>query len=428
MKDERDILAVENAFGRSPGWLTRYGITVVFFFMSLILVISHFVSYPDTLPMSAVIHSETAPVDIICRQAGRIERLFAGHNQKIDSGAPVMTIASTLDAGDLALLKADLAAIEAVRDPGVLYRCRLNKDLALGPVTESHIELVKTVEELLHFLSLTETAEKIRALRDEADQTQKLIASLKNQESSYAEAMALSQKKLDRNVWLNKEGVVADVDLEDVQGLVLQNRIQKENYITGRVNYEVRIQQLHTQAMTLTNERQTAISDRLFRLRQLVSKIRNEITAYEDLYSVRAPMSGTLSFTKYWSRNQWVMAGDTIGSVTPSYEAGSMILEGYLPIPNSGKITTDQTARVEIANYPAVEYGVLLARVTEISILPSRSAYLVRLEFTNGLTTTYKKSIPARQNMVASVIIETEGYSVLERMFMGLREVVKTGK
>ncbi len=422
-EQKEEITTVGNAFGRPPGWLVRYGIMVVFFFVGIMLLISYFISYPDTLQMSAIIHSETAPVDILSRQSGKIAQVYAVHNQKIDSGAMVMTIASTLDEHDLSRLKAELTAIEAVHKPDDLHRCTIDKGLSLGSISASHIELVTTFEELVHYLSLTETAEKIKSLREEMAQTTKLIQSLKNQEITYSEAMALSQKKIDRNTNLNHQGVIADADLEDVQTQMLQNRIQKENYVTGRVNYEVKIQQLQTQIHTLLYERQTAVSDRMFKLRQLVSKIRSEITAYEDLYAVRTPMAGTLSYTKYWSKNQWVIAGDTIGSVTPPYESGSMILEGYLPIPNSGKIAPGQTARVEIANYPVVEYGTLSARVTEISVLPSRHAYLVKLELTNGLTTTYKKIIPARQNMQAHVIVETEKYSLLGRLFMGIKNV-----
>jgi len=78
-----------------------------------------------------------------------------------------------------------------------------------------------------------------------------------------------------------------------------------------------------------------------------------------------------------------------------------------------------------VANYPANEYGVLKAKVLEMSLLPTRKSYLIRLELLDGLNTTYQKRLEARQNMSANVIIVTKQYSLLERFFQGLSDVVR---
>lgn len=420
-----EIAAIQHSFGRPPTWLIRYGITLVFVFILMVLAFSHFISYPDTLSMHAVIHSETAPVSVIAKQTGRIESIYGKHNHAIDSGAMIITIASELNQADLATLKNVLTSFDTLSSPDEIYKVSLRKNLGLGAMSTNYIELVKSIDELKHFYHDGTTDNTVRALNNEIAQTEILIQSLQHQENLYNEALTLKNKKLDRNKYLHSEGVVAAEALEGIQGEVIQDRIQKENYNTTQINLEVRIKQLNTQILTLMNDRQTAMSDRMFHIKQLVSTLRQSIHEYEDAYYIRASMPGTLSYTRYWSINQWVRSGDTIGAITPALDSMHIIIEGQLPALRSGKIRVGQVARVELANYPASEYGVLLAKVTEVSLLPTERTYLTKLELPDGFITTYGKTIPVSQNLSAQVIIETQSYSLLDRFFMGVRDVWK---
>ncbi len=424
-KNREEISVVENAFGRPPGWLINNGITLIFCFLAIMLIISYFVKYPDTLQMQAIIHTENAPIDVLSKQSGLIESIFVKHNEKVDSGALMVVIASPLVQKDLEEIQNLIVQLDKITQPDDLKEIFLNKDLRLGSITESYLAMAKVFDEFNHFLSITETSDNISALTKEIGQTNKLVHSLESQELTYIEAMALNEKDLNRSIFLQKEGVLADVDVEISQAKILQDRIQKENYSTGKVNHTVRIQQLKTQIQSLVSKRNTDLSNRMFDLKQSIAQLKNEIIKWEDIYVIKAPKSGIISFTRYWSKDQWLRTGDTLGTINVTSSDQNMVLEGYLPISNSGKVTIGQSAQIEVANFPSNEFGVLKAKVVEMSFLPTRNSYLIRLELVNGLNTTYNKTLDAKQNMATMVIIETKEYSLLERFFQGLSDIMK---
>lgn len=337
----------------------------------------------------------------------------------------MVVIASPLVQKDFEELQKQIVQMDNITQPDDLNEIFLNKDLRLGSITESYLGMVKVFDEFKHFLTITETSDNISALTKEIGQTNNLVHSLESQELTYSEAMVLNEKDLNRSIFLQKEGVLADVDVEISQAKILQDRIQKENYSTGKVNHTVRIQQLKTQIQSLASKRNTDLSNRMFDLKQSIAQLKNEIIKWEDLYVIKAPKSGTISFTRYWSKDQWLRTGDTLGTINVSSSGQNMVLEGYLPISNSGKVTIGQSARIEVANFPSNEFGVLKAKVVEMSFLPTRNSYLIRLELVNGLRTTYNKTLDAKQNMAAMVIIETKEYSLLERFFQGLSDIMK---
>ena len=65
---------IEAIIGNPPGWTLRWGMTVLFFCMVLLLTISWFVSYPDIVEAPAVLTTENPPI-----------RLMAGASAKIIS-------------------------------------------------------------------------------------------------------------------------------------------------------------------------------------------------------------------------------------------------------------------------------------------------------------------------------------------------------
>lgn len=424
MNEDQEITTIDNAFGSPPGWILHNGIWLITVIFMIILGISYFVKYPDTLVMHGVVHSELAPLDILSKQSGTIEALDIKHNQTVDSDQVIIRIASTLHYNDLIELDNFINHIEDSEDPRVLSDYNV-KELHLGSINESYTTLIQAFESFKHTFFLTETKISVSALNKEFAQTQRLIKALDEQEKTYNETMVLNEKSLNRNKYLQQEGALADAEMEKTQAEVLHSRMQKENYTSGRINYEVHQQQLKNQIQLLQSKRETDLSDKLLALHQAVLKVKSDIVKWEDLYLIKAPQKGIISFSRYWNINQWIKSNDTIGTILIQSNRDKIYLEGYLPITNSGKLDTGQTARVELMNYPAKEYGVLKAKVTEISLLPSRNSYLVKLALTSGLNSTYNKELPIRENLQATVIIETQDYSLLERFFQGFRDAIK---
>ncbi|HMU05235.1 MAG TPA: hypothetical protein PJ990_16495 [Saprospiraceae bacterium] len=79
---------------------------------------------------------------------------------------------------------------------------------------------------------------------------------------------------------------------------------------------------------------------------------------------------------------------------------------------------------MDLESFPSTQYGVIQAKVADFSSIPNEDSYLVSLQLPTPFETTYKKVIPQNQNLTANVTIQTKEYSLLERLFQNVLDVV----
>jgi HlyD family secretion protein len=197
---------------------------------------------------------------------------------------------------------------------------------------------------------------------------------------------------------------------------------------------------LHNASMQIDNSRQTILDLRLQQLErqgQLQADVKtgldnlmNAFNIWEMAYVLKTPVDGTVDISKFWNVNQNIIAGETVFTVIPSPPCpphwggkGGLIGKAQLPIAGSGKVKIGQAVNVRFLNFPDTEYGIVRAVVSNISVVPSGDSYMLEVNFTNGLMTTYGKELPFHKEMYATAEIITEDLRLLERLFMPLKKV-----
>jgi hypothetical protein len=108
----------------------------------------------------------------------------------------------------------------------------------------------------------------------------------------------------------------------------------------------------------------------------------------------------------------------------PHHTGSNYIAQGKLPLKAAGTLQAGQNAILELESYPSTQYGVVQAKVADFSTIPNEDSYLVGLSLPTPFVTTYKKEIPQNQNLTANVTIQTKEYSLLERLFQNVLDVV----
>lgn len=88
-----------------------------------------------------------------------------------------------------------------------------------------------------------------------------------------------------------------------------------------------------------------------------------------------------------------------------------------------GKIMTGQEVRIKLNNYPFQEYGQLKGKVEGISKIAGEKGYTLKVEFDDGMTTTYNREITYQPGMVGTAEIVTEDLRLIERVFNSIREI-----
>lgn len=423
--NKEEQLAIENIFGNPPGWILNWGISSIFFFVVVCLGIAAFVRYPDKLYMSATVRSINPPIAIISKTMGEIDSIAFTDKQYINKGALLTNVRTTLNNNDLKQLENFISKYQSIHSLPNYLSIKVPKDLELGVINGSYTLLVQSFEDFQNTLQQNAIFVKIASLQNEINQINRLNESLAKQENFYQKDLNLSIKDFKRNIELNRSGVISDVDKEKAESKLLQENRNVENFRTNRINNDVRVQQLLTEMNTLKSDRAVEVSTKNLQINQLVDKIKGEIKEWRNIYQIKAITDGTITLSRSWSKNQFINQGDTLLTILPQNDNSPLFAIGNLPQKSSGNLKIGQKATLDIQDYPSNQYGVLIGEVEDISILPQGNNYLVKLKLPKDLKTTYNKTLPFKQNLEANVSIQTKEYSLLERLFQNILDIMK---
>ena len=137
-------------------------------------------------------------------------------------------------------------------------------------------------------------------------------------------------------------------------------------------------------------------------------------------FTIIAPINGTISYLGRWKKYQFVENNQNLFAIIP--DNSKFIGEVNLPVSGQGKVKLGQKVFVELANFPAHEFGKLTGEVVSISELPSSARteqkfYLAKIQFSNDLRTTYKKQLELKPEMMGNARLITEKMNLFTRFF-----------
>ena len=74
---------VQEILGAPPGWLVRWGTSVVLFAFAMLLSVAGLMEYPDVTKAKIEITTAVPPVDVVARADGYLDRLFVVEKGKV---------------------------------------------------------------------------------------------------------------------------------------------------------------------------------------------------------------------------------------------------------------------------------------------------------------------------------------------------------
>lgn len=423
---KEEHLAIENIFGKPPGWILNWGITLGFVFLIVCLGVAYFIKYPDKLSMTGELIVGQKPIEMVPKVSGLIDSLFAEDKIIVNKGDILLTIQSTLDENSIVQFYAFEKSFKQVEFIPDYLKLKSPEDLNLGELMPSYTNLSHTFLEFQNFLRDASVFVKIDALHKEIEQINKLNKSLNKQGEYYNQDVSLTEKDYNRNVSLENDGVIAPVDREKAESKLLNEKRNLEAFKSNIISNDVRAQQLKTQIAELTAERRNGVNTRIFTINQQINDLKSKIVEWQDKYIIKVPITGRVAFNQSINANDFIKASEPLITIIPELNNDqSLTIEGLLPIKSSGTLKVGQKAIVNLENYPSNQYGSVHGIVKDISLLPNDDNYRVEIELPEGLKTTYNKEIPIRPSLKANVSINTQEYSLLERIFQNILDITK---
>lgn len=411
---------VREVLNRPPNWLTLMGTSILFAFIMMLGCLSFFVKYPDVLRGSVTITSDVPAINIITKTSGRIQKLFVIDNTKVLYGQKLAVLENTSNTEEVYNLLSILIKI----DPRFIDNNinNLPNYLKLGDIQNLYSNFVREYEALKIYKNSDNKEKQLFVYNKQLNDFQQLIKQYSKQKENLENELNILNLDVDRNTTLFKQGVVSSKELEDKQREPLRLKRQIEDIAIAQSNTQISLSNTQRNIVELTSQSSDNGNQIRIRLFEAYQNLMNKISEWEQLYIIKAPIDGQISYFNFWSENQNVKQGDEIFSIIPNNQTET-IGKVLLPAQSAGKLKIGQKAIIKLDNYPFQEFGIVEGKVKSISSIPKQNQYAVEIQFSNKLITNTGTSIVAKNDIQGTAEIVTEDLRLIERVFYQIRKL-----
>ncbi|WP_439475551.1 HlyD family secretion protein [Algoriphagus formosus] len=414
---------VQEIISRPPAWLIRWGITLIFILLSLLIGLSFLIRYPDFVEAKVLVTTADPTERIAARFTGQIERLFVNNGDQVKIGQPLAGIKSTAKLEDVLSLKSALEKEPFVKENDFLFPVDTISELVLGEIALPFLEFERSYMEYRLIRELRPFAQKMEGTKASIEEIKKRIISQQNQKRLLDRRLSLAKTDFERNKKLHEQGVIADKDYEfkEMEYLQMEEQVNQMAISISQLQEALNTAQQTVQTTHINREEEEARS--LKALIQAYQGLKRSLRDWEYSYLMKSSINGVVSFQKVWGINQQVNTGELIFTVLPENKA-ELLGAMKIPAQNAGKVNVGQKVFIKLDNYPFQEYGALIGRISSISVSPDEEFnYLVYASLPEGTMTSFNREIPFNQELLGNAEIITEELSVAERLFFKFRSI-----
>lgn len=412
---------IRDVIGHVPGYLIRMGSLMILVLITMTVLISNFVHYPDVLNGEAVLSTQARPLEIVAEKTGTINRLAFQEGDTLRIGSRIADIESLSTTQGVAYSQDLLDASGRLLDSDQAnWRFTLNdNNSALGDLEVSFHALYKTCQEYHDWFQSSDEAFGIDQIKTRIAEQQQLIG-LTDEKIEFHEAQVKNGKeKLEVNRELYQKEVLSKlqfIEKEDEYFDLVQSLTDLKTTRT-----ELKIALIELRVLQRKKEKELFLSRSKYRSNIEIAraKLSNALNKLEKIQVVNSPIEGVLAFKKPLQNNDFVKKDQPLFTVIPS--SIDYIVIARLKNSGFGKVQLGQKARVVLANYPYAQYGALEGLIHKISPIPEGDKYRVEIKLTNGMKTTFGREIGYQAEMKGVSEIITQDYSLLQRLFLAVR-------
>ncbi len=423
-KEEIEIRSdeVQEIMSHVPNWMILWGITLIFVLILMLVAISWFVKYPDVITGQIVLTTETPPVKIVSKSSGKLVKLFKKEGSRIAINDAIAEIESPVSEQGVEYLLRIIDDVNALVKKNISEVNFADSNYVFGAIQPAYNTLKKLCLDYEKINSDQFQQRQIEKLKQKIKHFKRLIQisesqvyiarkELKNAEYKYtADKLLYSKGVLSKMEFYRQETAFRDKQqgLEGLKKSVTQNEITQTDLEKELLNLEYE---------TLEEERNLRENIQL-----KSAEIKSAIDGWQKSYLLSASITGKLSYMLILSQNQYVNSGDVLFAIVPEGEKYIGLVD--IPVHGFGKIKIGQTVKIKFDNYPYYEYGQVTGSIKSIAQIPNKNGYRAEVVLTNGMITSYNKTLGFKPEMTGTAEVITEDLRLLQRIFNRFRKVL----
>lgn len=409
---------VQEILSHVPNWMIRWGITLILGLILLLLFLSWFIRYPDTITGTVILSTEQPPGKLVSQVSGYIEQITYPNESTVLKGDVIAAIKSPVSKSSIDRL---MGIIE--RDPSLdEYIKALTQMREVGAFQTEINQLLKALVEYREVTTSTYYDRFQSNLLDQIEQNEQMIQIARLELDLMQLDLQQAREKYQADSMLFANGVIAKHDYYSQQS---KYRSKRQQFIGKKKA----LLQLKIRSTTLQRENIQQEKNQKEQLNQLetsidISKkaIHSAVSGWKHTHILVAPFKGTLSYLNNLTNGKYIKSQEPLFAVIPNNE----VIEGTIQVNSQGygKIQVGQKVRISLDNYPSHEFGELTAKVTKMAAIPAQKKYYLKVSLTNGMETTYRKSITYQPEMVGAASIITKDRRLIERVLDNFRQLL----
>ena len=424
MKNQTDDIElrseeVQDILTRPPGVLVRWGITVFFGVLAVVLIGGCFFKYPDTVSAEVTVTTEHPPVWMVARGSGKIKEVYHADRDSVYPGDLIAVLENPAETGDVLALRRYLQGFR-LADSCVLG-CRFPEKLALGSIQPAYAAFLRAITDYRNFLSLDLYAQQMSATRRELAEYKDYIFHLQRQVELDGKQSEIAENVHRRESLLFADGLISEAEYEEARQGLLSKQQGTEQLMTSLSSARIQQAQLQQALVETEMERARESNSLGTALKAAYDELLASIEEWTLAYLFTSPVAGILSYNDVWQANQNVNSGDKVFSVV-SEQLGDIIGKMKLPADGSGKVQAGQRVNISLSGLPYLEFGFLTGKVQSVSLLPDEEGlYTVTVSLPQDLQTSYGHHIPFGGEMPGQAEVLTDERSLTARLVSPLR-------
>ena len=414
---EQHSFEIQDILGAPPRHIVRYGMGFFGLMTVLLISLTWFVHYPDTLRVSCTLTADAPALPLNAPENGRIAAVLVEDKQLVFKGQPIAILE------DAAYYKSVWKVRDILSKKTSNFRLPELTELQLGQLQTPFIAFQKADNQLRFFRNLQYHQRKIEASRQKLTSLMILRENLKKQDLYSEKDIRLGQKiyNLDSTLF-SRRGLTPYefVSSERTHVRELSNYWQSKSLL---VNADVQINEINQSIVDLQLDQRQKDREYTVAREESYQNLIQQIDEWSRKKVISAPSTGTLSFNTVRATNLRMKAGEIVANIIPQ-RPQRMFCKAFLPITGSGKVQAGQRVQVSFDNFQASEYGTIAGQVSNVALSPGENGYFLTIDLPQKLKTSYGILLPYKHDITGTAEIITADRRLLERLLTNLTNLI----
>lgn len=406
---------VQEIISAVPNWMIRWGITLIFGLIVMLIVLSWFVKYPDIIFGNATLTTLEPPVKLVVRSSGKLTNILVKDGSVVEKNQIIAEMENPVTQEGIQFLKNYVIATKSYLHDKSADLPITTENFVFGAMQTNFNDLQKNLKNYDEHIKNLYNTSKISNLKKKKQQYQTLIAISTKQLELIKQELINAEDKYQASKILYKKEVIAKMDFYNEETAFRQKQMDVENAKRTTTDQQITLLNLAQELSDLEfqyHEKERTLVNNIY---ANLLELENGIENWQQNFSFVAPVAGKLVWLEKIYQNQFIEAGESLFAITTNNE--KFIALATIPTTGFGKIEVGQKARIKLNNYPSYEFGHLEGIVSKLTEIPNENSYQVELTLAKGMTSSYNKLLTFTPEMTGTAEIVTDDLRVMQRIF-----------